>query len=127
MENERELDQIGQDIQPYMYEPNPGDDVESDGSYSSTSSSGDDVDEEFEQANSWRLTSLEWCKCGHCQLMTRTIGSFFCCEKAVEYMMNTMKDCHLLRNKVLPALLFYLHLCKICCRPTCLKSMWRNI
>ena len=52
MENESELDQIGQEIQPYMYEPNPGDDVESDGSYSSTSSSGDDVDEEFEQANS---------------------------------------------------------------------------
>ena len=33
MENESELDQIGQEIQPYMYEPNPGDDVESDGSY----------------------------------------------------------------------------------------------
>ena len=68
-----------------MYEPNPGDDVESDGSYSSKSSSGDDVDAEFEQAISWRLTSLEWCKCGHCEVMTRTIEGFCCCEKAVEY------------------------------------------
>ena len=127
MENESELDQIGQEIQPYMYEPNPGDDVESDGSYSGTSSSGDDVDEEFEQANSWRLTSLEWCKCGHCEVMTRAIESFCAVVKRLLSMTNTMKDCPLLKNKVLPALLFYLHLCKICCRPTCLKSMWRNI
>ena len=35
MENESELEQVGQDIQPYMYESNPGDDVESEaGSHS---------------------------------------------------------------------------------------------
>ena len=59
--------------------------VESEGSDSSTSSSKNDVHEEFEQTNSWRLTSLEWCKCGHCEVMTKTIQSFCCCEKAVEY------------------------------------------
>ncbi len=86
MENESELEQVGEEIQPYMYEPNPGDDVESEaGSHSSTSSSEDDVDEEFEQANSWRLSSLEWRKYGHCEIMTKTIESFCCCEKAVEY------------------------------------------
>ena len=85
MGNESELDKIGQEIQPYMYEPKPGEDVESDGSYSSTSSSGDDVDKEFKQTNSWRLTSLEWCKCGHCEVIMRTIESFCCCEEAVEY------------------------------------------
>jgi hypothetical protein len=85
MENEGELEHMRQEIQPYMYEPNPGDDVESEGSHLSTSSSEDDVDEEFEQANSWRLSSLEWCKGGHCEVMTKKIESFCCCEKAVEY------------------------------------------
>ncbi len=51
---ENELEQVGQEIQPYMYGPNPGDDVESEASsHSSTSSSEDDVNEEFKQTNSW--------------------------------------------------------------------------
>ena len=38
-----------------------------------------------EAENSWRLKSLSWCKCGHCTLQTKTIGSFCSHEKALEY------------------------------------------
>ena len=75
------------EIQSYMFEPNPGENQsESDNSESESSmSSEEEIDKEFEAINSWRLSTLEWCKCGHCDLMTKTIESFCCHEKAVEY------------------------------------------
>jgi hypothetical protein len=59
-----------------MFEPNPGE---------NQSESSLSRDEEFEAINSWRLSTLEWCKCGHCDLMTKKIESFCCHEKATEY------------------------------------------
>ena len=82
---EESQNNIGYDIQPYMFEPNPDDIVESGDSDSDSTSTNDSLDEEFEAINSWRLATLEWCKCGQCQLMSKTIESFCCHEKAVEY------------------------------------------
>ena len=82
---EESQDNIVYEIQPYMFEPNPGDNVESGDSESDSTSTDDSLDEEFEAINSWRLTTLEWCKFGQCQLMSETIESFCCHEKAVEY------------------------------------------
>ena len=73
-------------IEPYMFEPNKDDER-----YSSEVSREDSYDEEdeyndeFERANSWRLTTLSWCKCGKCSLMEKTIESFCCHEKSLEY------------------------------------------
>ena len=78
---EESQDNNGYDIQPYMFEPNPDDSVKSGDSDSDSTSTDDSLDEEFEAINSWRLTS----KCGQCQLMSKTIESFCCHEKAVEY------------------------------------------
>ena len=87
------------DIQPYMFEPNPGENyIQSDNSESDSSISDSSEDEEFEAVNSLRLSTLEWWnanvdtrmsttleyKCGHCDLMTKTIESFCCHEKATE-------------------------------------------
>ena len=33
----------------------------------------------------WCRTTLEWCKCGKCAIMEKTIESFCCHEKALEY------------------------------------------
>ena len=49
------------------------------------SSSEEEVDNEFERANAWRLENLSWCKCGHCALSTKAIECLCCHEKAVEY------------------------------------------
>ena len=49
------------------------------------SSSEEEVDNEFERANTWCLENLSWCKCGHCALSTKAIECFCCHEKAVEY------------------------------------------
>ena len=78
---------IAKDIQPYMYEPNPGEHQDDSDNSESVSliSSKDEVDEEFDAVNSWRLSSLEWCKCGHCDIMVKSIESFCCHEKVVEY------------------------------------------
>lgn len=86
MENEESID-FASDIQPYMFEPIPGENIETTDSSESDSSveSEDNIDEEFEKANAWRLSSLEWCKCGHCDLMAKAIECFCCLEKAVEY------------------------------------------
>ena len=72
-------------IQPYMFEPNKGDQEEaSDNSSDDSSSVESEFDEEFEGANAWRLFSLDWCKCGNCTLMVKTIESFCCHEKSLE-------------------------------------------
>ncbi len=55
------------EIQPYMFEPNPGENQSE-----SSMSSEEEINEEFEAINSWRLSTLEWCKCGHRNLMTKT-------------------------------------------------------
>ncbi|XP_046841852.1 uncharacterized protein LOC124435964 [Xenia sp. Carnegie-2017] len=75
-------------VEPYMFEPMPDEFVESENSDSESSSSSevdDQIDEEFEAMYSWRKTSLSWYKCGHCELMAKTIECFCCHEKAVEY------------------------------------------
>lgn len=73
-------------IEPYMFEPNKGDGGDSNEDCSDDSSSGDDqYDAEFEGANAWRLATLSWCKCGKCALMEKTIESFCCHEKSLEY------------------------------------------
>ena len=78
---------VDEQIQPYMFEPNKGDVCEStaDSTDDSSSSEDDSLDHQFEASNSWRRTTLEWCKCGKCAIMERTIESFCCHEKAIEY------------------------------------------
>lgn len=74
------------EIKPYMFEPMPNESIEHGSSESSNSlTSEDEVDEEFEAINCWRLSSIQWCKCGHCDLISKTIESFCCHEKATEY------------------------------------------
>ncbi|CAB3982115.1 Hypothetical predicted protein [Paramuricea clavata] len=85
MEAANEMDFKGYEIQPYMFEPNPDDEIESEDSDCESTSTEDNPNAEFEGINSWRLTTLQWCKCGQCQIMTKTIESFCCHEKAVEY------------------------------------------
>ena len=51
----------------------------------STHASEDEVDQEFKTINHWRLSTLDWCKCGNCDLMVKTVESFCCHEKAIEY------------------------------------------
>ena len=70
---EESQENIGYDIQPYMFEPNQDDSVESGDSDSDSTSTNDSLDKEFEAINSWRLATLEWCKCGQCQLMSKSI------------------------------------------------------
>ena len=57
------------EILPCQFEPEPStktsdasDDSDTDQS-DVTTSSDEDVDHEFERANSWRLLDLSWCKC----------------------------------------------------------------
>jgi hypothetical protein len=79
--------QLGE-VLPYQFEPILNENSGSSGAESdseSESSSDDDFDEAFEAENSWRLKSFSWCKCGHCTLQTKTIESFCCHEKALEY------------------------------------------
>ena len=89
MENIHE-NQVGE-VLPYQFEPVAGAGTanfsdESDSEQSSVlSSSEEEVDNEFERANAWRLENLSWCKCGHCALSTKAIECFCCHEKAVEY------------------------------------------
>ena len=79
------------EVLPYQFEPVAGAGTsnfsdESDSEQSSVlSSSEEEVDNEFERANAWRLENLSWCKCGHCALSTKAIECFCCHEKAVEY------------------------------------------
>jgi hypothetical protein len=78
-----------QDIQPYMFEPSKNNNTESlyDSDDDSTSTEEDEssIDESFEAINAWRLTTLEWCKCGNCGIKAKSVESFCCHEKAVEY------------------------------------------
>lgn len=89
MENIREH-QV-EEVLPYQFEPEAGAETqnfsdESDSEQGSVlSSSEEEVDNEFERANAWRLETLSWCKCGHCALSTKAIECFCCHEKAVEY------------------------------------------
>ena len=77
------------EIKPYMFEPLPNENTAESGSSGSDTSSShaseDEIDEEFEEINHWRLSSIEWCKCGNCDFMSRVIESFCCHEKANEY------------------------------------------
>lgn len=75
----------GCEIEPYMFEPSPDHEIESGNSDSASTTTDESFDDEFEANNSWRLSTLDWCKCGQCQTMTKTIESFCCHEKAVEY------------------------------------------
>ena len=82
--------QVGK-ILPYQFEQEPStktsdasDDNDADQS-DVTASSDEDVDNEFERANVWRLLDLSWCKCGHCSLSTKAAECFCCHEKALEY------------------------------------------
>ena len=43
------------------------------------------IDPQFEALHRWRLATLKWCKCGKCAIMERTIESFCCLEKALEF------------------------------------------
>lgn len=70
-------------IQPYMFEPNKGNLEEASNDSSEDSESAED--EEFEVINAWRRDTLEWCKCGKCSIMEKSIESFCCHEKALEY------------------------------------------
>ena len=76
-----------QEIQPYMFEPNKNEcshnSYDSDDESTSTEEEEEGIDHEFEAINSWRLLTLEWCKCGHCAIMEKSIESFCCHEKAV--------------------------------------------
>ncbi|XP_028397463.1 uncharacterized protein LOC114535959 [Dendronephthya gigantea] len=79
------------EVLPYQFEPETGAETsdlsdESDSERGSVlSSSEDEVDNNFEIANAWRLETLSWCKCGRCALSAKTIECFCCHEKAVEY------------------------------------------
>ena len=75
------------EIHPYQYEPEPGSQQqsESESDQESSSESDDSVDEEFEAINSWRNSTLSWCKCQCCSIMPKTVENFCCQEKAVEY------------------------------------------
>ena len=73
-----------QSIHPYMFKPKKGEEEFSDSSESSTSDD-EGIDQDFETANSWRLSTLDWCKCGNCSVMDKTIESFCRHEKATEY------------------------------------------
>ena len=77
------------EIKPYMFEPmsneNATDIDSSESDTDSTHASEDEVDQEFETINRWRLSTLDWCKCGNCDLMVKTVESFCCHEKAIEY------------------------------------------
>ena len=116
---EESQDNIGYDIQPYMFAPNPDDSVESGDSDSDSTSTNDSLDEEFEAINWWQLATLEWCKCGQCQLMSKTIESFCCHEKAVEY--HEYDEKRLLRVKDYPVYRYCLPSCKTCYRKMCWK------
>ena len=56
------------EIKPYMFEPMPNENA--------TDS------QEFKTINRWRLSTLDWCKCGNCDLMVKTVESFCCHEKS---------------------------------------------
>ena len=74
-----------QSIHPYMFEPNKGEEKEFSDSSESSTSDEEEIDQDFETANSWRLSTLDWCKCGNCSVMDKTVESFCCHEKATEY------------------------------------------
>ena len=69
-------------IQPYMFEPsreNEPQGLSGSGTHQRIpphSSDDESFDEEFEAANAWRRSSLQWCKCGKCSIISKTIESF---------------------------------------------------
>jgi hypothetical protein len=73
------------EILPYQFEPEIELISHSSDSEEDSSSSDESIDEEFELANSWRNSTLSWCKCDHCKIMPKTIENFYCKERAVEY------------------------------------------
>ena len=64
-----------------MFEPNKNEC--SDNSYDSddestlTEEEEEGIDHEFEAINSWQLSTLEWCKCGHCAIMEKSIETLY--------------------------------------------------
>ena len=78
-ERDENLGSRQQVIESYMFEPSKGDQGEaSDDSSEDSGSEEEEFDEEFEVSNAWRLTTLQWCKCGKCAVMEKTIESFCC-------------------------------------------------
>lgn len=75
------------EISPYQFEPERGTTHEADSSSDSSSSDDEnaEIDDEFENKNRWRNSTLSWCHCGQCSIMEKTIENFCCHEKAVEY------------------------------------------
>ena len=74
-------------MQPYMFEPNKEDLCESSSISTDGSSISDDdlIDPQFEPLYRWKLATLKWCKCGKCAIMERSIESFCCHEKALDF------------------------------------------
>ena len=74
---------------PYQFESEPGMEASDRGDESDSKeeseSSDDEVNRVFEAENAWHLETLSWCKCGHCTLKPKTIESFCCHDKALEY------------------------------------------
>ena len=68
------------EIQPYMFESNKNEcsdnSYDSDDESTSTEEEEEGIDHEFEAINSWRLSTLEWCKCGHCAIMEKKHREF---------------------------------------------------
>ncbi|XP_028415471.1 uncharacterized protein LOC114538490 [Dendronephthya gigantea] len=79
------------EVLPYQHEPEIGEKSQNLSEYSDSDvdseslSSDEEHDHIFEEQNAWRLESLDWCKCGNCNFMSKTIESFCCHEKALEY------------------------------------------
>lgn len=77
------------EVLPYLFEPEPMDNSQNEtdcsDSSQSSSTSEDEGDQTFNFENSWRLKTLEWCKCGQCTVSSKVIECFCCHEKAIEY------------------------------------------
>ena len=65
-----------------MFEPNKGEEEEFSDSSKSSTSDEEEIDQHFD---SWRPSTLDWCKCGNCSVMDKMVESFCCHEKATEY------------------------------------------
>ena len=52
-----------------------------------------EFDKEFKVNNTWHCSTLDRCKCGKFSLMEKTIKSFCCHEKALEYNKYDEKLC----------------------------------
>ena len=114
-----------QSIHPYMFEPKKGEEEFSDSSESSTSDD-EEIDQDFETANSWRLSTLDWCKCGNCSVMDKTVESFCRHEKATEYDESDEKLTNA-ENQGFQCITNLTSFSKICCQRKSFISMCYSI